>query len=86
MPEGDTTNVATAVVETVADHEAVDPVSLPPLAETVDCDALNALFDRSDATRSDPPRRLTFEYCGHEVVVRRDGSVDLRSADSQLVT
>lgn len=57
------------VIEEVADAAGVSKLDLDPLYETVDPDALDALF-RQGATGS-----ITFVYHGHEVVVRGDGDV-----------
>jgi hypothetical protein len=59
---------ATAVVEAVADHEGVAPTDLPPLADAVDPESLDAVVDDG---------RLSFEYCGYDVTVHADGSVSL---------
>lgn len=54
------------IVESVADKEGVEPAQLaPPLYETIDPDALDALFDPSQQATS--RREFTFEYNGYEV-------------------
>lgn len=59
------------IVETVAVREGVDPVDLqPPLYETIDTEALDALFAAADGeVRS---LVVEFTYCGHEVRVTPD--------------
>lgn len=60
---------ATAVVEAVADREGVAPTDLPPLAEAVDPEALDAVVGEG--------RRLAFEYVGYNVTAHPDGSVSV---------
>lgn len=66
---------AAAVVKRVASHLDVDEADLPALYDSVDPDALEALF----ATRVDGSRRgsgrVTFEYAGCQVIVSSDGTV-----------
>jgi len=55
-------SVSMAVVRAVSAVEGRDPQSLPPLANVLDTDALNALFDaRSDGTTR-TGGRLSFVY------------------------
>lgn len=62
-------SIAEEVVESVADETGTDPLSLPPLAETLDPDALNALIDGlADGT-------VSFRYAGCDVTVESDGTV-----------
>lgn len=53
------------IVERVADRENVDPLDLPPLHDTVDPDALSALF----ASPGKGPENVTFTYNGYRVTV-----------------
>lgn len=55
--------VSSAVVEAVVSKTGIDAVSLPPLEDVVDGDALNRLFTR------DTDGQLSFEYAGLAVVV-----------------
>lgn len=64
-----------AVVEAVAHAEAVDPTDLPPLHETIDPDALDAIF--STDPPGDPAEAVSFSYCGHRVTIFADGAVTL---------
>lgn len=52
-----------AVVAAVAEREGVDPVELPRLFESVDPDALDAIF--ADGR----PGRVSFQYAGYDVTV-----------------
>lgn len=69
--------VVPRIIETVAEVDNVDPVSMtPPLANAVDPDALNELIDHgSDATER--TFEVRFHYRGHEVVVTDDGDISL---------
>jgi len=63
---------STAIVQAVntsADRPVAD---LPPLYEVVDPDALDALFADDGAFGV-----VTFEYAGHDVTVRADGTVEV---------
>ncbi|AGB17527.1 hypothetical protein Halru_2957 [Halovivax ruber XH-70] len=64
------------VVEAVAEADGVDPAMLdPPLYEVLDPEALDRLFA---PTPTDPSRgTVRFDYRGHEVTVRADGTVDV---------
>lgn len=72
--ESDTTPPSMQVVKAVADHEGTDPVGLvEPLYDTIDPDALDALFDGP----SDRHGKITFRYHGYRVTVHSDGRVDV---------
>ncbi|WP_435174546.1 HalOD1 output domain-containing protein [Halorussus sp. AFM4] len=67
-PDGPAT-VSDAVIEAVADVAGVDPTStVIPLSETVDPDALDALF-----TGCEGDAQVAFRVCGLHVLVRSDG-------------
>jgi hypothetical protein len=62
--------VSSTVVEAVAAATETDPLALdPPLYRVVDGEALDAL------ARCDGGVTIRFEYVGHSVVVRPDGTV-----------
>ena len=64
------------LITAVADEEGVDPVELsPPLAETIDPDALDALLDRADPSSQ---LEVRFTYWEHEIVARANGDVDIQ--------
>jgi hypothetical protein len=67
-----------AVVSSVAAHKGVDEVALPPLYETLDPDALDALFTGLAGTNG----QVTFDYAGCAVECTSDGRVDVRDAAS----
>lgn len=60
--------VSDGVISVVSAVDDTDPMDLPPLAESIDPDALDALFDRDDI----PDRRLTFSYCSYRITVTAD--------------
>lgn len=71
--------VSTAVVEAIAAEADRDPTELPPLFDTIDPDALDAIFStQPDGT----PRRdgeVVFPYAGYRVCVSADRTVEVRS-------
>lgn len=54
------------VVYAVANADGVDPIDLDPLYETIDPEALDALFEGTTEGT------IKFTYEGHDVVVRGD--------------
>lgn len=77
-------SVCTAVVCAVSAVEGRDPRSLRPLAEVLEPDALNALFDsRGDGT-SRPGGRLTFVYSNCRVTVDNGEYLTLHPIDSRI--
>ena len=59
------------IVEAIAEEEGVDAVELPPLGETLDTDALEALVGSGgDVT-------ISFEYAGYRVGVDSRGTVTI---------
>lgn len=62
------------VIETVADALGRDPISLEPLANVIDTDALDALF----ADSSTSSLVVSFEYEGLTVTISDAGFVELR--------
>lgn len=68
--------VSERVVRSVADNTNTDPLELPPLFDTVDPDALDALV------RSLSDGELTFTYAGCAVTVDSTGAVEL--ADREI--
>lgn len=63
--------VTEAVVSAVAEEANVSPLELEPLADAVDPDALNALFDGGTAVA------VEFTYHGFAVSVSGDGRVSV---------
>jgi len=71
-------SVSTRVVLAVAERKDVEPTALPPLARTLDPDALGALFDsRAESERPTGDRCvLEFTYAGRLVRID-DGDVSV---------
>ena len=68
-------SITTAVVETVAAAEGVDPVDLDvPLYSAIDPDALERLFQLETA-EGGIDGRVTFTYVGYDVTVLTTGDV-----------
>ncbi|QLH76650.1 hypothetical protein HZS55_04745 [Halosimplex rubrum] len=62
------------IVDTVAEEEGVEPVTLdPPLAEVTDPDALETLIEDSATSALE----IRFAYRGHDVVVDENGRVQV---------
>ena len=55
------------VVDAVADAKGVDPLELEPLHESIDLEALDAIFSTADGRSA---VELSFSVAGCEVVVR----------------
>ncbi|ELZ14904.1 hypothetical protein C477_19217 [Haloterrigena salina JCM 13891] len=69
-------DISIAVVTAVAAERDVEPTELPPLYESIDPDALDALFE---PTRTSGPRRgrLEFTYDGHAIVVECGSDLEI---------
>jgi hypothetical protein len=63
-------SIVTAVVRAVATAEGQPTESLPPLANTINPDALRACIAESNTDG-----HVAFDYSGHRVVVDTDGTV-----------
>ncbi|MFC6905923.1 HalOD1 output domain-containing protein [Halalkalicoccus tibetensis] len=75
QPVGDDRTICESIFTTVATAEDRPVTELDPLGETVDSDALNALFPSG---LRDSSRELAFHYAGYTVVVT-DEAVTLLS-------
>lgn len=64
-------SVSVRVVETVAESISRDALSLPPLFDVVDPDALEALVETMSSGE------ISFRYVGLRVTVSSDGTIDL---------
>lgn len=72
-------SLPTSIVSTVARSKGVAPTHLPPLYETVDPDALEALVASTSSDTSDDVRlSVRFAYAGRNVVVYSNGTVEVR--------
>jgi len=72
----------TAIVETVAAATGRKPTDLPPLADYIDTDGLNALVSGQSAG-TDESARVTFAYADLEVTVGSDGETEIRTDDPE---
>lgn len=71
---GDSAEQSTlAVVEAVAAATDRDPLTMPPLHDAIDTDALDALVDR--ASEAESALRVTFAYAGATITVEGGHSV-----------
>ena len=77
--------VSDIVVTSVAEAKGVDPLELEPLYDVVDPDALDTIFNSTDASSS---MELSFTMAGCEVVVCGDGEVNVTppASDESLIT
>lgn len=60
------------VVEAVADATGESPMTLPPLYETVDVDALNSVLSHAER---DERVLVTLNYADHVVVIDGEGTI-----------
>lgn len=70
-------SVSTTVVHALADAKEVDPLELDPLYETLDPDALDALFAPVEGSESGRHGKVSFTTNGYEVEVTSTGRVHL---------
>ncbi|WP_226013082.1 HalOD1 output domain-containing protein [Halomicrobium salinisoli] len=61
------------VLWAVAEAEDRDPTELPPLGDAIDPDAFERLLSESSTLV-----RVSFEYAGHVIEARSDGTVRIR--------
>lgn len=73
--ESTATPLAVDIVEAVAERDGVDETSLPPLYDTIDPDALDVVFDTPSSGAADHHPRLSFQYCGHTIVIEPDRTI-----------
>lgn len=77
-------SMSMAVVQAVSAIEGKDPLALPPLADVINTDALDTLFD---AGGEDVPRtggRLSFVYSRCRITVEDGERVTLHPLDFEL--
>lgn len=66
-------SVSWAVIETVAEESATDPMDLRPLYEVIDPESLDGVFTGTETSPGVTGGRVEFEYEGYTVVVRANG-------------
>lgn len=82
-PVGGDESVSQTVVHAVARLTDSEPESLEPLYHTIDSEALNDLFGGNRGTSRQSPDRVTFTYCGCDVVVTAPGEVRVSKAEQE---
>lgn len=65
--------ISEAVVTAVANIRETDPISLDPLYEKIDPDALDDLFLSVGEPVTPPTGSIRFSYAGHVVVINEHG-------------
>jgi len=65
---------STTVIEAIAAVSDGDATDLPPLYDSIDPNALNALFD-SEKAHSEQPLSVSFAYLGYKVCGIENGSI-----------
>lgn len=65
-------DIASTIVSRVGELEQRDPLELPPLAETIDVDALERAIDSVDG-----PFSIQFTYCGYTVTFTGEDEVSI---------
>ncbi|NUC73389.1 hypothetical protein HTZ84_13880 [Haloterrigena sp. SYSU A558-1] len=68
-----------AIVERVAALDGTDPLSLPPLYDAVDPEALDSLFQSSSTDGPRTTGSVQFTYYGYDVRVDADGEIAVES-------
>ena len=69
-----TATLTSAIVRSVADREATDPKSLPPLYYSVDVEALAAVVESMDEQSAG---RVSFSYNGYAITVDGAGRITI---------
>lgn len=78
-----TDSVSEELVRAVAALNDADPTELAVLAEVLDPEALDALFQtRPDGHRRETNGRVVFEYHNHEIQITTDGTISIGSKQS----
>jgi len=75
--------VSTAVVRAVSAAEGRDPQSLPPLANVLDTDALNALFGSRGDGAARTGGRLSFVYSNCRLTIDNGEYLTLELLENQ---
>lgn len=76
-----TDSVSEELIRAVAVLDDAAPTELAILADVIDPEALDALFQsRSDGVPRDTPGHVQFEYNDHHVQITTDGTITIDSA------
>ncbi|QHS15739.1 hypothetical protein GWK26_00470 [haloarchaeon 3A1-DGR] len=76
--------ISTAIVRAVSAVEGRNPLSLRPLAEVLDPDALDALFGSRDDGTPRPGGRLTCVYSKCHITIDNGEYLTLRPIDARI--
>ena len=76
--------VSQRVINAVADAKGVDPLDLDPMYDTIDPDALDALFRDGEASLAGTELRFEYEDC--EVRIEGSGEVSITLSEETFVT
>lgn len=71
------------IVQNVAEVRGLDPLEMPRLAEQIDLDALDRLFEQDSRLYSEPRGTLAFTYAGCAVEVHSNGTLDVEPIDER---
>ena len=77
------TSLSFEVIRAVAEREGVDPIDIEPpeyepLYDVLNPEALDALFAPRESGEPRGAGRIEFTYCGYDIVVDSDGTVELQ--------
>lgn len=79
-PPGTCDSITIDIIETVAAATDEDPMTLPPLYEHVNTEALESLFKQTPSGR-DRTGKISFQYYGFVVTVSYDGGTTIDLSD-----
>ncbi|NKE38065.1 hypothetical protein GWG54_20180 [Natronococcus sp. JC468] len=65
-------NVTSRIITAIATETDESPLDLPPLYKTIDPDALESLLTSTNT----PQFQVSFVYCGYQIHVYKDGTID----------
>lgn len=74
----ETEQVSMAVVRAVSEVEGSDPTSIPPLANQIDPNALDSLFESGTIVNARNGSRFSFDYANHRVTIENGTSIAVR--------
>lgn len=77
---------STAVVTAVAAASGVDPISIDPLYEVIDPDALNSIVATTDGASDSSSARIEFTYQDYRVLVKANGQGHLYEPDNRSLS
>ena len=67
-----------ALVTAIGSITDTDVHSLPPLKNSIDTDALDAMFQLSQGGRISPDAQLTFNYYDNQITVKASGIITIQ--------